>query len=204
MNILVSSRKSIETDGLTRFGQCVIISIATPGNPAARIPRTANVLDVLFLAFYDIDQPFQLLDGSTAEPMTASQAAEVAAFVTRWSGSVETIICQCEAGISRSAGIAAAIAKRLTGDDRYYFGEYIPNRTCYARVLDSLGAQTHGPHGCEPVVCHMRRQPGKQECLEMIWSEGRACRRCQENCYRRGWTVRQVAADNRRIVNGKR
>jgi hypothetical protein len=42
-----------------------------------------------------------------------------------------------------------------------------------------------------------------QECLEAIWSEGRACRECKVACYRRGWCKARVDADNLRLVKAK-
>ena len=51
----------------------------------------------------------------------------------------------------------------------------------------------------EPVfLCTFRAEPKDHECQEAIWSEGRACRACYVDCYRRGWSKRRVDADNRR------
>ena len=46
--------------------------------------------------------------------------------------------------------------------------------------------------------------PGhKRECLEAIWTQGRACKRCRvSECYRHGWEKARVDADNKRIVRG--
>lgn len=48
--------------------------------------------------------------------------------------------------------------------------------------------------------------PGETECREMIWSEGKACSSdCPLTaCYRHGFTVAQVDADNARLVRLKR
>lgn len=50
------------------------------------------------------------------------------------------IIVHCDAGISRSAGIAAAILKAKTGDDSQIFDSprYSPNMRCYRLVLNEL------------------------------------------------------------------
>ena len=48
------------------------------------------------------------------------------------------VICQCDAGISRSSGMAAAIAKAFNGEDNWLFEHYIPNRTVYRKVLEKL------------------------------------------------------------------
>jgi hypothetical protein len=43
-------------------------------------------------------------------------------------------------GICRSAGIAAAISKVLTGDDSRFFDKsrYVPNMLCYRLTLEAL------------------------------------------------------------------
>lgn len=45
--------------------------------------------------------------------------------------------------------------------------------------------------------------PGDKECLEVIWSNGRACRKCEVDCYRRGWLKAAVDRDNARFIAKK-
>ena len=45
-------------------------------------------------------------------------------------------------------------------------------------------------------ICDFRRRPDKRECLEAVWSEGRACKRCPVDCYRQGWSQHRVTLDN--------
>jgi hypothetical protein len=52
-------------------------------------------------------------------------------------------------------------------------------------------------------ICDFATPPGDKECLEMIWSQARACRHCAVECYRRGWNRQQVDADNRKLVAAK-
>ncbi|KKN07728.1 hypothetical protein LCGC14_1064060 [marine sediment metagenome] len=50
-------------------------------------------------------------------------------------------------------------------------------------------------------ICHHRTPPtDNAECMEMLWSGGRACKRCWVECYRRGWEYRAVLADNQARV----
>ena len=72
--------------------------------------------------------------------MTTDDADDVADFCLKWWGNVSLLIVQCEGGISRSAGVAAAIAKHFRENDTIYFDNtnYYPNRYCYRLVLDSL------------------------------------------------------------------
>ena len=52
---------------------------------------------------------------------------------------INLIIVNCEAGVSRSAGIAAALAKYLGQSDERFFnprGPYCPNRYVYRTLLN--------------------------------------------------------------------
>ena len=74
--------------------------------------------------------------------MTEADAAKIAEFVNTAGANADRIIVHCEAGVSRSAGVAAAIMKFLTGDDKAIFNnrKYVPNMFCYRLVLDALHA----------------------------------------------------------------
>jgi hypothetical protein len=55
-------------------------------------------------------------------------------------------------------------------------------------------------------VCIMRAEPNKadfQECWEVVWSGGKSCHACPVTCYRQGWSVRAVLADNFKLVRRK-
>jgi len=45
-------------------------------------------------------------------------------------------------------------------------------------------------------------EPGETECWEAIWSQGRACKKCNVSfdCYRKGWEKWQADADNLDLV----
>ena len=51
------------------------------------------------------------------------------------------LIIHCDAGISRSSGIAAAILRHYTGDDAEIFDNYSydPNMWCYFKTLKAFG-----------------------------------------------------------------
>ena len=61
-------------------------------------------------------------------------AKKIVKFVKKYLNDVELIVCQCEAGISRSAGIAAGLAKCIDGDDDYFFKRYLPNSLVYSMI----------------------------------------------------------------------
>lgn len=52
-------------------------------------------------------------------------------------------------------------------------------------------------------LCTFRTEPAEHECLESCWSNGRACKTCPIECYRRGWDKARVDVDNRRRVMEK-
>lgn len=85
--------------------------------------------------FDDVSRP---REGYTL--ISDEQAAEIADAVFKYKDKVDEIIIHCYAGISRSAAIAAAISKYLTGDNTEYFNyrKYTPNPLVYRKVLSAL------------------------------------------------------------------
>ena len=92
---------------------------------------------VLRLRFDDISEKmpgyFEIDDNQ------ARKIAEIAEWANDQEDEIQVVV-NCEAGISRSSGTAAAIAKFFLGDDMYYFnsGLYNPNMLVYSKVLQKL------------------------------------------------------------------
>lgn len=113
----------------------VIISITDIDKELNNLIVNTNngIKSVLQVQFDDYDQ---------GEPncITEKDAEKIAEFVKRTADKVDTVIVHCEAGISRSAGVAAAISKYLFNDDTAIFNnrQYCPNMTCYRYVLNAL------------------------------------------------------------------
>ena len=100
-----------------------------------------RVEDILPLSFCDADRPGKDVYGNDTDGsdlMSDDDARSVALFVRQHMS--ERILVHCDAGISRSAGMAAAISKHLTGDDGefFYSGQYRPNMWCYRKTLNAL------------------------------------------------------------------
>lgn len=134
VNVLVMSRKEAErySHG-PHYEESAVISISTPDeqydmNIYGSIYN--GIKRILRLSFDDVD------NGSLA--MAEGDAASIAEFVEK--NKDKTIIVHCDAGISRSAGIAAAIMKHYNGDDTPIFNSrlYCPNMLCYRMVLEKL------------------------------------------------------------------
>lgn len=117
----------------------VIISIRTPHDEWTPRPQKAGVVqDILYLQFHDVEKTSQCMPGITDE-----DGARIASFVNQWWDKVDRIIVHCDAGQSRSAGVAAAILKVMTGNDEQIFScpMYTPNMLCYRTVFNALSAK---------------------------------------------------------------
>lgn len=147
MRIAVKSRNAaIEYCSLAHKAQSVIISISTTYGVYKSEPFISdknNVIDILRLSFLDADCPndFDVYGKIAKESdlMSDEQAKQIVDFVEKYSDYV--IIVHCDAGISRSSAVAAAILKHYTGDDSRIFDSrwYAPNMWCYYKVLKAFG-----------------------------------------------------------------
>lgn len=111
--------------------QCVLISITDPDKAPAEIRQSDRCLEVLRLQFHDI-QPgpgAATIGGMTS--MDADHARQIWQFVQRWRDEAQTLVVQCEAGMSRSPAVAAAVAEYLGQDSGVFFADYAPNRYIY-------------------------------------------------------------------------
>ena len=72
--------------------------------------------------------------------MSDKDALKIKNVVEETKEEVTEIWVHCDAGVSRSAGVAAAIGKYLNDDDMFVFGSprYSPNITCYRKTLNAL------------------------------------------------------------------
>lgn len=96
-----------------------------------------------YLCFDDVED--NSIPGCT--PMSDTQAALAANFLEELAASdTTTLIVHCSAGISRSAGVAAAIHDALEwpvanaqDNDVFRDGKFAPNMHCYRTMLRALG-----------------------------------------------------------------
>jgi predicted protein tyrosine phosphatase len=91
------------------------------------------------LAFHDLgdNAPEEFKGGL----FTDDQAAQIAAFV-KANDPATTILVNCEAGISRSAAVAAALSKFFNGDDSEMFKHSVPNMFVFRKMLRALGVDS--------------------------------------------------------------
>lgn len=114
----------------------VMVSISSVDCRRPSIVECENLLDVLYLNFNDVDR-------GLAGAMRPEQAVMIADFVRRYQYEVGRIIFHCEAGISRSAGCAAATMKYIYGTDDPIFNSrrFCPNLHCYGLMLNAFFGQ---------------------------------------------------------------
>lgn len=69
----------------------------------------------------------------------ASHANQIIDFTFYMLPRIECLLVHCEAGVSRSPAIAAAISVMLWGEntDRIYFKNYTPNTFVYSKLLET-------------------------------------------------------------------
>lgn len=136
MKISIYSRSTIQRmiDHHEINENMAIISFADTKDDFIEFPKNTNVLKV---AFYDynpqsipIDDYYKLLP----------EAEEIAKYVDTNIKQSKDIICQCDYGVSRSAGLAAAIMEHYKKEGIRVFAnyKYMPNKFVFNKVLAAL------------------------------------------------------------------
>ena len=124
MKFQVYSRKDAEASNDLPHPH-LIISLHGPGSqPKPAVNRMTQAM--LSICTDDVDptagnrerrrQLFKDSQGRDWMPMTAGDAKCIIDFVASWKDRAATIRVHCEAGISRSSAVAAALAKWIEGD----------------------------------------------------------------------------------------
>lgn len=131
MDIYVYSREMMrirEPDDVKH----IVISITTDGVPA-KFKMNELTAGVLRLVFPDLDRPTDLWPEETL--FSDEHARTILDFVAKHSDC--RVIVHCDAGRSRSPGVAAALAKIYNGDDSEFYRRYTPNRRIFRKILDA-------------------------------------------------------------------
>ena len=144
MRIFVKSRMNVrDFDPGLPF---VVISMCATCYDFAEIDEAnRNLVGVLRLRFDDIDDPIEA-EMFDLVAFTPEDARKVLSFVKIHEGEVGAIVCQCDAGVSRSSGTAAALSRIYNGDDSWVFNspDYCPNRLVYRTILDEYHSKRKG------------------------------------------------------------
>jgi predicted protein tyrosine phosphatase len=145
MQFLVFSRDRIKNFTLGK--PHIVISITDPNSEFASIHPNESCLGILRLKFHDINNEARKHIEETYKTspkankmvyFSKKEASQIVDFVRAHLDLIEVIVCQCDAGISRSAGTAAALSKYITGSDEFYFKHYLPNSLVYNTILEEF------------------------------------------------------------------
>ena len=114
----------------------IVISVSDPEYDSPRLPENPNRLCSLYLSFHDIDDIHYRGDLEAKMIIFKKRNATlILKFFETFRDSANLVICQCEAGISRSSAIAASLCKISGQDDSKFFKEYLPNSFVYNSIL---------------------------------------------------------------------
>lgn len=117
-----------EAEGLYVNPRGAIISITDPGSQPARLD---GHIQILRLTFYDLDKPVERF----TEVFTEEHAEQILDFVSGVRDQIDTLVVHCEAGISRSCAVAAALTRLFLGDDNPVIRRGMPNMRVYRGIL---------------------------------------------------------------------
>ena len=145
MRVQVMSRKEAYVYcSLPHEKPSMMISVSDPRmiyDYSPYVSDTNGVKEILPLCFADADEAGPDVYGfetEESELMSFEDAKKIVHLLESNKGI--DIIVHCDAGISRSAGIAAAILKYFTGSDAQIFRDtrYCPNTRCFRKTLAAL------------------------------------------------------------------
>ena len=145
MNVTVMSRQdAIKYCYQPHSQRVIMISISDPYETYMRGPFSSHengVAAVMSLAFADAEVPGKDVyyrEVGEEDLISQADAKKIRDFLQRYPDT--DVIVHCDAGISRSAGVGAAILKWATGSDFAIFDNlrYRPNMRCYRTVLMEL------------------------------------------------------------------
>ena len=122
----------------------IVISITDDPEHFPQI-KEKNCKGILRIAVWDTEdgENFRSIHNFAASEIPSDRifnnlhAKRILKFVFNHIKDIRLIICQCDMGLSRSAAIAAALAKILNNDDEEFFqSPYIPNQLIYRTILN--------------------------------------------------------------------
>ena len=133
MVIKVMSRAQIEE--FSRGANHAVVAVVSLSDSDKESPHLEN--NPMNGIVYKCRLHFDDVDEGGHHCITIDDAYQIVTFINNIKDTADMLIVHCEAGISRSPGVAAAIMKFLNDDDTPIFDShsYRPNMTCYRKVL---------------------------------------------------------------------
>ncbi len=123
----------------------ILIQIYCHSDYAEPLEFLASRRDVLKLQFDDLNAEQKILiEGRYPHSEQSKKfiyfsemhAKQIIEFINKHLNNIELIVTQCDAGISRSAAVAAALSKCINGDDAFFFRCFLPNSLVYKTILE--------------------------------------------------------------------
>jgi predicted protein tyrosine phosphatase len=137
MKFYVYSRQRAAMESERISEPTLIISITDPERDLNTFAENEHIRAICRVQFDDVTRA----NARECDVLMTPRHAElIKQYLKRYIDEVESVIVHCEGGISRSAGIMAAIQKYLLGDDSAIRkdGRYLPNGHCYELMLNAL------------------------------------------------------------------
>ncbi len=132
-----------------------VISITDPGEPEAKLQFDPKRIAILRLAFHDFtEEPeeFARLVHAADRPVdlegvpetqwvlpSAVHAQAIVGFFRSVAPKIEKLVVHCEAGVSRSAAVGAALAHCLGQTDGQFYSASHPNHRVRRLVIEAWG-----------------------------------------------------------------
>jgi predicted protein tyrosine phosphatase len=129
---------------------CIIISITDIDKDINRFATNSHIKDVCRVQFDDVE-----ID--EIGHIEKSDAEKIISFVNKYVNEVDKIIVHCEAGVSRSAGVCAALMQIINGDDMEIFNnpKFCPNMTCYRAIMTCFFGTYDQDAADEKIKCNI-------------------------------------------------
>ena len=140
MEFMILNRGQVLTIAKDITEPHVALSVREPNRPQAAYPANDSRIAVRRFVFTDEDCAATAeRNGQTHLLMTDEQAEDLVKFVHEFKDSIALVVCQCDGGLSRSAGMAAALSVIYNGpgSDSHIFTKKIPNRYVYRKILEA-------------------------------------------------------------------
>ena len=133
MKFQVMSRQRAKKYSYEVKHKCAFISITDVFSEENRFDNNSNIVGVFKVQFDDVER-------GENNCITEKQGKDILKFVMNIKDKVDEVIVHCEAGVSRSAGVCAALMKIINGNDFEIFDNprFCPNMTCYRTILNAF------------------------------------------------------------------
>lgn len=111
---------------------CIIVSITDVDSQFNRFNDNPHIKGICHIKFDDVDF-------GEENCISNEDGQSIIAFVNKYINSVDKIIVHCEAGVSRSAGVCAALMQIINGSDMEIFDnpKFCPNMSCYRTIMET-------------------------------------------------------------------